>query len=343
MSPTLKQLEILKAVVTTGSISKAARLLGFSQPTLSQQIAKMEKTLGEQLFTRGRSSSFLLTGPGEYWYQVAVDMLDRHATAEAFHNAHFKKDRIELQFSSPYAFRFWFFGKSAELAVSDPRIGGLEYIGSRSSTDVLEMLALRKINCGVVNEAFITKKYSDLHVTRVCRDQTVLVVPETIPDEVVQEAIETREAPEDPAYVALTRYVDLGDIAPWRDHTQAWFRTNLPFAFPFFRCSENVGAAWLVAEGVATAHVPLSMVRRLPDELRNRVRIYEIDGSRFNISFVAPKHYQSTPAFVAFQQQLCAHVSDEFECEMRMFESSLTLTKMSAARPVNQSVFLAAE
>lgn len=343
MSPTLKQLEILKAVVTTGSISKAARLVGLSQPTLSQQIAKMEKTLEVQLFARGRSAGFLLTGPGEYWYQIAIDILDRHAAAEAFHETHFKKDRIELRFSSPYALRLWFFSEAAELAVSDSRIGGLEFVGSQSSTDVLDMLSTHQINCGVINEGFITSKNSDIHVTRVCNDQTVLVVPETIPDEVVQSVIKSRKAPENPAHFALTRYVDLGNRAPWRDQTQGWFRSNLPFATPFFRCPENVGAAWLVAEGLATAHVPLSMIRRLPEEVRGRVRIYEIDGTRFNVSFVAPKHYQSIPSFVTFQQRLCDNVRGEFEREMRLFENRHTLTKVDAARPVEQSTFHAAE
>ncbi|WP_198662663.1 LysR family transcriptional regulator [Primorskyibacter marinus] len=343
MSPTLKQLEILKAVVTTGSISQAARLVGLSQPTLSQQIAKMEKSLDTQLFVRGRSSVFHLTAPGEYWYQFAVDILDRHASAEIFHETHFKQDRIQLRFSSPYALRLWFFNKVAELAVSDPKIGGLEFVGSRNSSDVLDMLSMHQINCGVVNEAFLTGRNSNLHVTRVFSDRTVWLVPEAIPHEVIQTVINTCKAPEEPNYVALKRYVDLGTLAPWRDHTQGWFRSHLPLAMPFFRCPENVGAARLVAEGLATAHVPLSLTIRLPQELRSRVRMYEIDGARFNVSFVAPKHYQSIPAFVAFQKRLCEDVRSEFEGERQLADLKRVSMTDPCATAVGPAIVSAAE
>ena len=48
----LRQLELFCALARTGSFTKAADELGIAQPTLSEQIAKLEKGLGAPLFER---------------------------------------------------------------------------------------------------------------------------------------------------------------------------------------------------------------------------------------------------------------------------------------------------
>ena len=48
----LRQLECFCAVARTGSFTKAADDLGIAQPSLSEQIAKLEHSLGAALFER---------------------------------------------------------------------------------------------------------------------------------------------------------------------------------------------------------------------------------------------------------------------------------------------------
>src|SRR6188472_838275 len=48
----LRQLEYFCAVARTGNFTKAADELGIAQPTLSEQIAKLEQALGGALFER---------------------------------------------------------------------------------------------------------------------------------------------------------------------------------------------------------------------------------------------------------------------------------------------------
>jgi LysR family transcriptional regulator, cyn operon transcriptional activator len=50
---TLTQLHYFLAAVTAGSLTRAADELSIAQPTLSEQIRKLERTLGVALFTRG--------------------------------------------------------------------------------------------------------------------------------------------------------------------------------------------------------------------------------------------------------------------------------------------------
>jgi DNA-binding transcriptional LysR family regulator len=50
----LRDLEILMAVIDTGSMGKAANRLEVSQPAVSKAVVALEDALGVQLFDRGR-------------------------------------------------------------------------------------------------------------------------------------------------------------------------------------------------------------------------------------------------------------------------------------------------
>lgn len=50
----LRHIEIFHAVMTAGNLTEAAGLLHTSQPTVSRELARLEKLLGLQLFTRSR-------------------------------------------------------------------------------------------------------------------------------------------------------------------------------------------------------------------------------------------------------------------------------------------------
>ena len=47
-----RTIEAFVTVAATGSISRAATLLGYSQPAITQQIRNLERTLGVPLFQR---------------------------------------------------------------------------------------------------------------------------------------------------------------------------------------------------------------------------------------------------------------------------------------------------
>ena len=54
-SPSLDQLRTFVTVVRAGSLTRAARLLGVSQATVSAHVDALEATLGVRLFERDRS------------------------------------------------------------------------------------------------------------------------------------------------------------------------------------------------------------------------------------------------------------------------------------------------
>ena len=70
----LHQLRYLLAVARTGNFSRAAEQCHVSQPSLSQQIAKLESELGERLFSRLKRSA-VLTSAGEALVQRATRIM----------------------------------------------------------------------------------------------------------------------------------------------------------------------------------------------------------------------------------------------------------------------------
>ena len=74
------KLKVFMAVAENGSFTIAAKVLGVTQPAVSQNIAELERTMGTELFTRGRGA-VTLTAAGItfkeyaekilYWYSAA--------------------------------------------------------------------------------------------------------------------------------------------------------------------------------------------------------------------------------------------------------------------------------
>src|SRR5687767_5771011 len=74
MNITLRQLEILVAAADAGSFSKAAEMLGVSQPSLSETIRRIEAELGLRLFDR-TTRSLVLTADGRHAVAVARELV----------------------------------------------------------------------------------------------------------------------------------------------------------------------------------------------------------------------------------------------------------------------------
>ena len=70
----LRQLEIFVYVADTRSFSKAAKQLYLTQPTVSAQIAALEKELQARLFVRN-TKEVELSEDGEKLYQYACQMV----------------------------------------------------------------------------------------------------------------------------------------------------------------------------------------------------------------------------------------------------------------------------
>jgi DNA-binding transcriptional LysR family regulator len=87
----IRQLEAFNAVVTSGNVTSAGRMLGRSQPVVSRQISDLEAELGFVLFERTRPT-ITLTAHGAEFYQesrgVLVDLQQLEARARDMRSGH---------------------------------------------------------------------------------------------------------------------------------------------------------------------------------------------------------------------------------------------------------------
>lgn len=74
------KLKVFTTVAEEGSFTKAAAVLGISQPAVSQNIAELEKTAGTKLFERLRGE-VVLTGQGKVFMEYALKILSSCAEA----------------------------------------------------------------------------------------------------------------------------------------------------------------------------------------------------------------------------------------------------------------------
>jgi len=311
MSITLRQLEVFHAVVVSGAISNAKRALGLSQPTISQQLAKLEDILGTQLVQRNRLRDLELTQAGEYWFKVASDVLSRLEAAETQHHSLFGKRQLGLRLGATPSLRGRFTEQAARIALGIKEISRFDLVWGLTSDELVQMITTHKINCGLVSADSVEEHKSSLNIKHLFRDNILWIVPAAIPDDVIAEALETKREPP-PDYAALTRHVDVGPGVPWQFRTENWYRSELPFSMPYFGCMTHQAAVDIVAAGIATCHAPSTLLPNLPEQVRRRIKCFMLREHAREAVLVMPKHLLSLRPFAEFQARMAEYFDKEY-------------------------------
>lgn len=174
------------AVAETGSFTRAGERLGLSQPTVSQQVARLEKTAGRTLVDRD-TRQVRLTDNGDAMAGFARSILAAHAAAESYFRGTAMRGRLR-------------FGAADDLAITQlpsilrdfrqayPQIN-LELTVSQSAP------LLRRLKAGQLDLIFIKQMAGSPEGDRVSSDDLVWMGLE-----------KTELAPDDP--VPLIAYQD---------------------------------------------------------------------------------------------------------------------------------------
>mgnify|MGYP006083326869 CR=1 FL=1 len=311
MKVTLKQLAVFRAVVLSGSISNARRSLGLAQPTISQQLAKLEEILGTQLIHRGQTPGVNITQAGEFWFRTAEDLLKRIDSAEATFIDKFSDRKPELRFGTTPSLRGFFLEKAAKTSLEIGQFSRFDFVWALSSSEVVEMVNTHRINCGVVSAMSAEQHKSSLHIQHLFDDEIVWVVPRKIPQELITELIAGHIQVSHP-HEALNRYVDVGPGIPWHEHSENWFRSKLPNASPYFSCMTHQAAVDLVAGGMATCHSPIALLPNLSDEVLSRIKCFRLDEHVRKAALIMPKHLLTLKPFAEFAERLSEYFSESY-------------------------------
>jgi len=175
---TLHQLRIFWAVAHSETLTRAAKHLGLAQPSLSQQLLKLEATVGARLFRR-HSSEMSLTDAGAFLLPKAEQILRNMQDLEDSFAQFTGDERITTRIAGiSSVLRVILPAAIAQVQAQFPRADF--DIQESAPGDIVEMLYSRRIGIGLLAANSIARTGIGFHETPIVEDPYVLVVPASL-------------------------------------------------------------------------------------------------------------------------------------------------------------------
>lgn len=315
MDFTFRQLEIFRAVVVAGSITKASHRFGLSQPSISQQLAKLEDSLGVQLINRNRTGAVSLTPAGDFWYSRSSDLMDRMLVLMQEHDQTFRSSNLVLKLGVTPALRGRFISAAARIARDETSFVRFEMIYDLNSLLLVEQLRMHKINLAVVAEQALVDEVSSFATALLFTDRILWAVPAEVPDEALRYAlrpgISAREI-----HPLLRDYVEIDQAVPTRQPSYDWYHSHLPNAVPTFRAPTFAASIEFTADGLGTCHIPNSLLPNLSASVLQNVKLFQLEGMERRILLAMRKHLLSHTAYARIFQRLVDFCQQDYGPEM---------------------------
>jgi DNA-binding transcriptional LysR family regulator len=252
-----RHLEALVAVAAEGSFSGAARRLGYTPSAVSQQIAALERIVGQQLIDRSATDGARLTRSGALLYTHAESIIATIHAAEADLVAAREESAVRIGAVRTVAPRL--FPPTLRRFRQRHPDKPLELLERASSSELLEF-----VECGLVDAAFVSVPEADgarFDVRPILTDAFVLAVPNGSELAGVRGPIALRDVRSLPV---LGFDVELGNGGLEAEERWPWV-THLPQAdsrtlIALVRAGLGVALlpAFAVADDVAIVGVPLA-------------------------------------------------------------------------------------
>ncbi len=316
MDITFRQLEIFRWVVVAGSITKASHRIGLSQPSISQQLAKLEEMLNVQLINRNRTGQVSMTPAGEFWFKASEDILGRMSVTMNEHEKRFRNSSVVLRLGATPVLRGAFTAATAHIAQSAPGFVKFELVYDVNSSALVEQLRLHQINFAIVSEPAILKDQLSFAISRLFEDQMAWAVPASMTDDDLRLALNPTQGTKGVNCI-LTNYIEIESTVPTRAASDEWYRTFLPAATATFTAPTFAASIEMVAGGMGTCHVPFSLLPNLSATILQEVRLFRITGMNRWVVLAMRKHLQTHAAFAHIFNELTAYCRGEYLEAMR--------------------------
>ncbi len=291
---TLRRLRIFWAVAHSATLTRAAKLLNVSQPTLSQQLTAFEAAIGVPLFER-RSNRMILTDTGELLLRKAESVLRSAQEMEDSLPAVSSLARPIVRIAGVASVMRVILPAAMRL-IADA-MPGVEFdIHESAPAEILDLLYARRVSIGVMAANSVAEVSSGFQQIPVAADPFVLAVPEFLDLSGVSDPERDLGAP---AMAILNSTIQFVFGTQHSSRIQDWF----DMAFPNNRLATRVRsfelALDLVAAGLGVCVVPALTVL-VGDHVRKGVRLYEIGLETRRIVAMVPSQYLRVAPYGAF-------------------------------------------
>ena len=283
---TLHQLRVFWAIAHSDTLTRAAKQLGLAQPSMSQQLSKLELTIGTKLFHR-RSGELILTEAGDYLLSKAEHLLRGVRELEDGLSQFSEGKRVTLRLA----------GINSVLRVLLPevvrhmqdRFPDADFdIQESAPADILEMLYGRRISVGLLAANSVAEAGVGFVQIPVVEDPYVLVVPERLLlDGVTDPETELGAADN----VLLGQSIEFIFGTQHASRVEAWYDEMLPRHRIVAQCRSFELAVGLVRAGTGICLAPaLSTIMgtSAPDGLR----LYRVNAPSRRIVALVPSQYR---------------------------------------------------
>lgn len=286
---TLHQLRIFWAVAHSATLTRAAKQLGLAQPSLSQQLSKLESTVGTRLFRR-HSNEMTLTEAGTYLLpkaeQILRNMQDLEDGLGQFSGGHRVTVRLAginsvLRVVLP-----------AALAQTQAKFPDIDFdIQESAPADILEMLYSRRVNVGLLAANSVAEASVGFLQIPVIEDPYVLVVPERLNLDDITDPCEL--APAD--WAVLHRSIQFIFGTHHAKRVADWYDQMLPEHRVVAQCRSFEVAIGLVRAGSGICLAPALSTVSGSTSL-DSVRLYRIStDARRIVALVASQYRRQEP------------------------------------------------
>ena len=297
---TLRQLRIFWAVAQARSFTKAGKLLDLAQPSLSQQISKLEEEIGGQLFNRDRNE-LRLTDAGRFLLRKAELILSsvEEALVGLEEYAAGARGAIAVGALSsvarnilPEALRR-LAGRFPELELD---------IHETAPAEAVDLLYGRRLNLALLATDSEAVTGTSFHRVDVCRDPYALAVPNGVDLHDVTD-VDADLAPAERAVVNSTIQFNFGNRHKKR--IEDWYRHVLPHYRVVAQSRTYEVALSMVQEGLGVAVVPALTAAIGPGRAFD-VTLYQTSLPDREIAAFMPSQYVTAEPWASFLKALRA-------------------------------------
>lgn len=298
---TLHQLKIFWTVAQASSFTKASKILGLAQPSLSQQISKLEDEVGSLLFKRGRSK-MSLTEAGLFLQRRSEIILssveETMVGLRQFGSG--QKGLISVGLLSSVA-RNLLPAASEKLAKKFPEIE-LDIL-EISPAEAIDLLYGRQLSVAVLAEDSIAKSILSFSKSYLFEDPYVLAVPKNISLENIKNLDDLKKSKESSVLNNIIQF-EFGN--QHKKRIEDWFTSVLPNSRVFAKTRTYEVALSMVQSGRGVAIVPALAARLGGKKIDFDVNLYKTNLPQRKIISLIPSQYVRIEPYKSFIDSLVA-------------------------------------
>ncbi len=287
---TLRRLRLFWAVAHSTTLTRAAKLLNLSQPTLSQQLTAFENALGLPLFHR-RSNRMVLTEAGEALLIKAEKVLRLAEELEDSLPGLGRPTRQNLRLAGVTSVMRAIL-PSALRRLSDSLPETDIDIHEGAPTEILDLLYARRVQIGLMAANSVAEVAAGFAQVPVMEDPFVLAVPDSLDLSRVEDP--SKDLPL-AAQEVLQSTIQFVFGSQHSSRIQAWFDQTIPGNRLAMRVRSFEMALDLVAAGLGVSVLP-ALTARLGGGPRRGVTLHAVPLGARRIVAMLPQQDPLPPA-----------------------------------------------